>query len=204
MNISKNLVLWVVIAVLLAALFNLFQNSSTTRANAAYAYSDFLAEVESGRVADVTMQGDTINGHFTDGRSFSTYSPQDVGIVQTLRKNNVRISALPKSEESQTFWSYVLSWLPMLLVVGVWIFFMRQMQSTGGKAMGFGKSRARLLTEKTGRRRHRRGQAGTRGNRRVPQGSAEIPAPGRQDPQGLSAGRSSRHWQDLAGTRHCR
>jgi len=151
MNISKNLVLWVVIAVLLAALFNLFQNSSTTRANAAYAYSDFLAEVESGRVADVTMQGDTINGHFTDGRSFSTYSPQDVGIVQTLRKNNVRISALPKSEESQTFWSYVLSWLPMLLVVGVWIFFMRQMQSTGGKAMGFGKSRARLLTEKTGR-----------------------------------------------------
>jgi cell division protease FtsH len=151
MNFSKNLVLWVIIAVLLAALFNLFQNSSTSHSNASYAYSDFLSEVESGRVADVTIQGDTINGHFTDGRSFSTYSPQDSGVVQKLRQNNVKISALPKSDESQTFWSYVLSWLPMLLVVGVWIFFMRQMQSTGGKAMGFGKSRARLLTEKTGR-----------------------------------------------------
>jgi cell division protease FtsH len=151
MNFSKNLVLWIIVAVFLAALFNLFQNSTSTHGNAAYAYSDFLSEVESGRVSDVTIQGDTITGHFTDGRNFSTFAPQDNSIVQKLRTNNVKISALPKSEESQTFWSYVLSWLPMLLVVGVWIFFMRQMQSTGGKAMGFGKSRARLLTEKTGR-----------------------------------------------------
>ncbi|HIJ63238.1 MAG TPA: ATP-dependent metallopeptidase FtsH/Yme1/Tma family protein [Rhodospirillaceae bacterium] len=151
MNFSKNLVLWVIIAVLLAALFNLFQNSSTPRGASSYAYSDFLSEVDAGKVADVTIQGDSINGHFTDGRSFSTYAPPDVNVVPQLRKANVRISALPKSEESQTFWNYVLSWLPMLLVVGVWIFFMRQMQSTGGKAMGFGKSRARLLTEKTGR-----------------------------------------------------
>jgi len=151
MNFSKNLVLWIIVAVFLAALFNLFQNSTSTHGNAAYAYSDFLSEVGSGRVADVTIQGETVTGHFTDGRSFSTFAPQDNSLVSTLRSNNVRISALPKSEESQTFWSYVLSWLPMLLVVGVWIFFMRQMQSTGGKAMGFGKSRARLLTEKTGR-----------------------------------------------------
>ena len=151
MNFSKNLVLWVIIAVLLAALFNLFQNSTTPRGSTSYAYSDFLTEVENGRVADVTIQGEQINGHFTDGRTFSTYAPPDVNIVPQLRKSNVRISALPKSEETQTFWNYILSWFPMLLVVGVWIFFMRQMQSTGGKAMGFGKSRARLLTEKTGR-----------------------------------------------------
>jgi cell division protease FtsH len=151
MNFSKNLVLWIIVAVFLAALFNLFQNSTSTHSNAAYAYSDFLSEVGSGRVSDVTIQGETVTGHFTDGRSFSTFAPQDNTMVQKLRDANVRISALPKSEESQTFWSYVLSWLPMLLVVGVWIFFMRQMQSTGGKAMGFGKSRARLLTEKTGR-----------------------------------------------------
>ncbi|MTJ83398.1 MAG: ATP-dependent metallopeptidase FtsH/Yme1/Tma family protein [Telmatospirillum sp.] len=151
MNFSKNLVLWVIIAVLLAALFNLFQNSTTPHGNSSYAYSDFLTEVENGRVADVTIQGEAINGHFTDGRTFSTYAPPDANFVQKLRTSNVRISAVPKSEESQTFWNYVLSWLPMLLVVGVWIFFMRQMQSTGGKAMGFGKSRARLLSEKTGR-----------------------------------------------------
>jgi cell division protease FtsH len=151
MNFSKNLVLWVIIAVLLAALFNLFQNSTSPHANATYAYSDFLSEVEAGRVADVTIQGDSISGHFTDGRTFSTYAPPDANFVPKLRQGNVRITAVPKSEETQTFWNYVLSWFPMLLVVGVWIFFMRQMQSTGGKAMGFGKSRARLLTEKTGR-----------------------------------------------------
>lgn len=151
MNFSKNLVLWVFIAVLLALLFSLFQNSSSPRGNTTYAYSDFLTEVENGRVADVTIQGDSISGHFTDSRTFSTYAPQDNSIVSKLRQANVRITAVPRSEESQTFWNYILSWLPMLLVIGVWIFFMRQMQSTGGKAMGFGKSRARMLTEKTGR-----------------------------------------------------
>ena len=151
MNFSKNLVLWVIIAVLLAALFNLFQSSSSPKTTNGYAYSDFMTEVDNGKVADVTIQGEQITGHFTDGRSFSTYSPQDPTIVTKLRQANVRISAIPRSEESQSFWNYVLSWLPMLLVVGVWIFFMRQMQSTGGKAMGFGKSRARMLTEKTGR-----------------------------------------------------
>src|SRR5579859_1783965 len=118
MNFSKNLVLWIIVAVFLAALFNLFQNSTSTHGNTAYAYSDFLSEVDSGRVADVTIQGETITGHFTDGRSFSTFAPQDNTMVQKLRGANVRISALPKSEESQTFWSYVLSWLPMLLEIG--------------------------------------------------------------------------------------
>ena len=151
MNFSKNLVLWVIIAVLLAALFNLFQNSSSPRGVPPYAYSDFLTDVDAGKVADVTIQGEQITGHFTDARPFATYMPPDSNTVPKLRQANVKITAMPKSEESQSIWSYLLSWFPMLLVVGVWIFFMRQMQSTGGKAMGFGKSRARLLNEKTGR-----------------------------------------------------
>jgi cell division protease FtsH len=151
MNFSKNLVLWVIIAVLLAALFNLFQNSGTPHGAPPYAYSDFLTDVDAGKVADVTIQGEQITGHYTDARAFSTYMPPDSATVPKLRQANVKITAVPKSEENQSIWSYLLSWFPMLLVVGVWIFFMRQMQSTGGKAMGFGKSRARLLNEKTGR-----------------------------------------------------
>ncbi|HEY1720695.1 MAG TPA: ATP-dependent zinc metalloprotease FtsH [Magnetospirillaceae bacterium] len=152
MNFSKNLVLWIIIAVLLAALFNLFQSSTSQHSSAGYAYSDFLTEVENGRVADVTIQGESISGHFTDGRSFTTFAPtNDTLTVPKLRSANVRISVAPKSEESQTFWAYILNWMPMLLIFGAWIFIMRQMQSTGGKAMGFGKSRARMLTEKTGR-----------------------------------------------------
>jgi cell division protease FtsH len=151
MNFSKNLVLWVIIAVLLVALFNMFQSSSTPHGAAPLAYSDFLTEVENGRVADVTIQGESITGHGVDNHAFSTYMPPDNSIVPKLRQANVRITAQPRSEESQTFWSIVLSWAPMLMFLGVWIFFMRQMQSTGGKAMGFGKSRARMLSEKTGR-----------------------------------------------------
>ena len=151
MNVSKNLILWVVAAVLLAALFQLFQTSDSQRTVNGYAYSDFMNEVEKGRVSDVLIEGERISGHFSDGRTFSTYSPADPSLVEKLRSSNVRITATPDTEKGQSFWGYILSWLPMLLVVGVWIFFMRQMQSTGGKAMGFGKSRARMLTEKTGR-----------------------------------------------------
>jgi cell division protease FtsH len=152
MNFSKNLVLWIIIAVLLAALFNLFQSSTSQRAEKVYPYSDFLTEVEGGRVADVTMQGDSIIGHFTDGRSFSTNTPpNDTLTLAKLRTANVTIKVAPKNEDSQTFWAYILNWMPMLLIFGAWIFIMRQMQSSGGKAMGFGKSRARMLTEKTGR-----------------------------------------------------
>jgi len=151
MNFSKNLVLWVIVAVLLAALFNLFQNSSNNHGATPYAFSDFMTEVEAGKVADVTIAGEQVRGHFTDTHAFTSYMPPEANIVPKLRAANVRITAEPRSDETQTFWNYLLSWFPMLLVVGVWIFFMRQMQSTGGKAMGFGKSRARMLNEKTGR-----------------------------------------------------
>ncbi len=150
-NFTKNLALWVIIGLLLIALFNLFQNPSGRGPQANLAFSDFLAEVESGRVRDVTIQGNTIGGHFSDGRSFSTYAPEDPNLVSKLTEHGVRITAAPVDDSMPSLLGVLVSWFPMLLLIGVWIFFMRQMQSGGGKAMGFGKSRARLLTEKHGR-----------------------------------------------------
>ena len=150
-NFSKNLALWVIIGLLLIALFNLFQSPSSRGPQTSLAFSDFLAEVEQNRVADVTIQGDSISGHFSDGRSFSTYAPADPNLVNRLTQHDVRISAMPTDDSMPSLLGVLVSWFPMLLLIGVWIFFMRQMQSGGGKAMGFGKSRARLLTEKHGR-----------------------------------------------------
>ena len=148
---GKNLALWIVIGVLLVALFNLFQNNGSRGNYSSLAFSDFLSEVESGRINEVTIQGNTIKGHFNDGRAFSTYTPDDPGMVDRLRSGNVRISAAPKEEGMSGLLGILISWFPMLLFIGVWIFFMRQMQGGGGKAMGFGKSKAKLLTEKLGR-----------------------------------------------------
>ena len=151
MNIfGKNLALWVIIALLVVALFQLFQNPSVRTSSSQLAYSDFLSEVESGQVADVTIQGNTITGHTRDARGFSTYNPNDNNLIQRLNDKGVRITAAPV-EESNPLFNIFVSWFPMLLLIAVWIFFMRQMQSGGGKAMGFGKSKARLLTERQGR-----------------------------------------------------
>ncbi|MGH1478120.1 MAG: ATP-dependent zinc metalloprotease FtsH [Geminicoccales bacterium] len=151
-NFTKNLALWVIIGLLLIALFNLFQNPSGRNTQANLSYSDFLSHVDAGRVSDVTIQGKTINGHFTDNRSFSTYvPPEDPNLVASLRQKGVVITAAPIDDSMPSLLGVLVSWFPMLLLIGVWIFFMRQMQSGGGKAMGFGKSRARLLTEKHGR-----------------------------------------------------
>ena len=150
-NFTKNLALWVIIGLLLIALFNLFQNPSSRSPQSNLSYSDFLSEVDAGRINDVTIQGKTINGHFTDGRAFSTYAPEDQNLVPSLRDRGVTISAAPIDDSMPSLLGVLVSWFPMLLLIGVWIFFMRQMQSGGGKAMGFGKSRARLLTEKHGR-----------------------------------------------------
>ena len=150
-NFGKNLALWIIIGLLLVALFNLFQSSSTRSPQTTVPFSELLAEVDRGQVADVTIKGNQVSGHFTDGRSFSTYVPPEAGLVERLTQKNVRISAVPDDSNVPSLFSVLLSWFPMLLLIGVWIFFMRQMQSGGGKAMGFGKSRARLLTEKVGR-----------------------------------------------------
>ena len=150
MNFSRNLALWIIIALLVFALFNLFQGSPTRGPENSLAFSEFLTEVERGEVLEVTIQGQKITGHYRDGRSFSTYAPEDPNLVNRLNDRGVRITAAPPDEGSP-FWSILISWFPMLLILGIWFLFMRQMQSGGGKAMGFGKSRARLLTEKTGR-----------------------------------------------------
>ncbi|BCX19672.1 MAG: ATP-dependent zinc metalloprotease FtsH [Geminicoccaceae bacterium] len=150
-NFSKNLALWVIIGLLLIALFNLFQSPSTRGPQTSLAFSDFLAEVQAGRVADVVIQGNSISGHFADGRLFTTYAPNDPNLVDRLTGAGVRIAAVPQDENMPSLVGVLVSWFPMLLLIGVWIFFMRQMQAGGGKAMGFGKSRARLLTEKHGR-----------------------------------------------------
>jgi cell division protease FtsH len=150
-NFGKNLALWIIVGVLLVALFNLFNSSNKTGSYPNFAFSDFLGAVEQGRVTDVVIQGNTIKGHFNDGRNFATYAPNDPGLVDRLREGGVRISAAPPEEGMSGLLGILISWFPMLLFIGVWIFFMRQMQGGGGKAMGFGKSRARLLTEKVGR-----------------------------------------------------
>ncbi len=152
-NFGRNLALWVIIALLLVALFNLFQPSSPRQYASQLAYSDFLNEVSNGQVRDVTIQGRVVTGQLLDGRMFTTYLPPDAGTVtiQKLTDRGVRVVARPEESEVNPIFHYLLSWFPMLLLIGVWIFFMRQMQSGGGRAMGFGKSRAKLLTEKQGR-----------------------------------------------------
>ena len=151
MNYSRNMALWIVIALLVFALFNLFQGSTQRSQQMTLAFSDFLTSVEAGEIRDVTLKGSEVTGHYRDGRNFFTYVPDDANLVQTLTERGVRISALPSDENSPTLFSILISWFPMLLLIGVWIFFMRQMQSGGGKAMGFGKSKARLLTENSNR-----------------------------------------------------
>jgi cell division protease FtsH len=150
-NFGRNLALWVIIALLLVVLFNLFQPGTTRTAATQVAYSDFINEVNGGRVRDVVIQGRTVSGQLTDGRTFQTYTPEDSTLVQRLTDKGVRVIAKPEDSDVNPLLHYLLSWFPMLLLIGVWVFFMRQMQAGGGRAMGFGKSRARMLTEKQGR-----------------------------------------------------
>jgi cell division protease FtsH len=150
-NFGKNLALWVIIGLLLVALFNLFQQPSEQSGQIGIPFSDFLAEVSNGQVREVTIKGNSINGFYADGRGFTTYAPNDPNLVERLTKRGIVIKAIPDEDGSPSLLQILISWFPMLLLIGVWIFFMRQMQSGGGKAMGFGKSRAKLLTERSGR-----------------------------------------------------
>ncbi|ABI62008.1 Cell division protein ftsH [Granulibacter bethesdensis] len=150
-NFGRNLALWVVIALLLVVLFNQFQPGGGKPPEAQIAYSDFIGEVNGGRVRSVTIQGHNVSGSMTDGKAFQTYTPDDQSLVQHLTDKGIRVVAKPEDGDVSPFLHYLLSWFPFLLLIGVWVFFMRQMQSGGGRAMGFGKSRARMLTEKQGR-----------------------------------------------------
>ena len=152
MNNSRNLIVWVVVGLLLVSLFNFFQESPTSTDAREINFSQFVAEVESGNVEEVVISGDSITGRLADGRQFSSYAPpNDPTLVNRLTERGVSITAKPDTSNSPTIWGILLSWFPMLLLIGVWVFFMRQMQSGGGKAMGFGKSKAKLLNETHGR-----------------------------------------------------
>ncbi len=147
LNLSRNAALWLVIALLLFALFNLFQGSASRGQPDKLAFSDFIDQVEQGQVLEVDIRGQEIDGQFRNGLQFETFAPEDPGLVDRLRKYGVRIKAGPPDEVNPLL-AALFNWFPMLLLIGVWIFFMRQMQSGGGKAMGFGKSKARMITEK--------------------------------------------------------
>jgi cell division protease FtsH len=147
----RNFALWVIIVLLLLALFTLFQNPGQRTATQDISFSQLLSEVDQGRVRDVLIQGPEIHGTFTDGRPFNTYAPSDPSLVQRLYGKGVAITARAPGDNVPWFVSLLVSWLPFIALIGVWIFLSRQMQGGAGKAMGFGKSRAKMLTEAHGR-----------------------------------------------------
>jgi cell division protease FtsH len=138
----KNLALWLVISLMMIMLFQIFKQPEGSRTSVGY--SDFLSMVENESVIQVTIQGDSIAGISSQG-PFKTYAPKDPELIGLLRSKGVKISAKP--EEDSSWFQVFLSWVPMLLLIGVWIFFMRQMQVGGGKALSFGKSKARLMSD---------------------------------------------------------
>ncbi|WP_133615326.1 ATP-dependent zinc metalloprotease FtsH [Dongia mobilis] len=142
--------IWVAIGLLLIALFKMFEGDSQRSGYAQLSYSQFLAKVNEGAVSDVTIRGPEITGH-ASGQQFTTYAPEDPKLVETLSAKGVEIKAGPLEDGTSPLMQILISWAPLIIIVGIWIFFMRQMQGQGGKAMGFGKSRAKLLTERTGR-----------------------------------------------------
>lgn len=151
---GKNLAMWIVVALFLVFLTRMFQEPATPT-NPPVAFSEFMTKVQEGAVTDATIHGNIVNYHLKGTSNpqveFSTYVPDYASVVDKLLAKNVRIVARADDSNAPSFWGLVLTWFPMLLFVGVLFYLMRQMQSGGGKAMGFGKSRARLLTEKSGR-----------------------------------------------------
>ena len=130
----------------------MFQDPEKIKAgNEQIAFSKFLTEVEAGRVVEVEIQGNNISGLLADGNNFSTFSPNYPNLVEKLSEKGVNITAAPKEDKMPSLLGILLSWFPMLLLIGVWIFFMRQMQGGKGGAMGFGRSKAKLLNEATGK-----------------------------------------------------
>ena len=149
MGNARNIAFWVILFLLILALFNLFSGGPNAMSDRGVAYSEFIDRVESGEVLTATIDGETVNFTTSSG-SFSTIRPGDDNLTEVLLENNVRVEAQP--QEQSGFLSVLSLWLPVLVLIGIWIFFMNRMQGGGkGGAMGFGKSKAKLLTEKSGR-----------------------------------------------------
>ena len=148
----KNLVMWVIIVFLTIGLYNMFKNpQSNIRSGNQIIFSEFLTSVDNGEVLKVEIQGNNIKGVFSNGNTFSTYSPNDPNLIEKLSEKGVSISAAPLEEKMPSLFGVLLSWFPMLLLIAVWIFFMRQMQGGKGGAMGFGKSKAKMMNELKGK-----------------------------------------------------
>ncbi len=141
----KNLALWLVIGMIMIALFNIFNQPLNSQSDVIF--SEFMDQVEGGKISEVTIQGDRVNGKYLDGSFFQTMTPsKDQDLVRILRDKGVRIVVVPP-EQTSWYMNILISWFPMILLLGIWIFFMRQMQAGGGKALSFGKSKARLMNE---------------------------------------------------------
>ena len=145
MRTGRNIIVWLLAIVLLSGAMNMLVGGAA-RANAEnLAFSEFMNHVENKKVSEVTIEGASISGTYVDGKRFYTYAPFDPNMVEMLRKNDVKVTAQPEDTTSNTLWGVLISWFPMILLIGVWIFFMRQANSGNNKAMSFGKSRARLI-----------------------------------------------------------
>ncbi len=144
-SVHKNIALWLIISLVIILLFHMFNQPQ--KSGQEIIFSDLVSYVDKGQVEQVTIKGENIEGKLLDGRVFKTYAPKDSGIVALLKDKGVRIAAKP-AEGSSWYMTILISWFPIILLIGVWVFFMRQMQSGGGKAMSFGKSKARLMTDK--------------------------------------------------------
>ena len=142
---SKNIFVWLIVGVLLFTLFDAFQDGTVAKNHTMMAFSEFTQQVQNGKVQEVVLQGNKIAGVLTNGQKFALYAPDDSGLVDRLLDKGVRVTAVPPEGEGSSFWSGLLYWLPFVLFIGIWIFFMRQMAAGNGKAMSFGKSRARML-----------------------------------------------------------
>jgi len=144
--LHKNIALWLTITLVFIFLFQMFNQPQ--RGTQEILYSDLMEFAQKGQVAEVTIKGENVEGKLNDGRFFKSYAPRDSGLIALLQEKGTRISVKP-AEGNSWYMTILISWLPIILLIGVWIFFMRQMQSGGGKAMSFGKSRARLMTDKS-------------------------------------------------------
>ena len=142
----KNLALWIVITLMMIMLYNLFNQQNLAETN--ISYTEFLSMVDNGSISDVVIQGQELYLTDVNHNRFKVYAPQDTDLIKILRKKGVTISAKPESD-SPWYMNVLISWFPMIVLIGVWIFFMRQMQAGGGKAMSFGKSRARLQSDQS-------------------------------------------------------
>lgn len=145
MRTGRNLAIWLAIVFFISLAANMFTGSTERAGMENLAFSEFMNHVENKKVAEVTIEGANIKGVYTTGQHFHTYAPFDPTMIELLRKNDVKVTAQPEDDVANTFWGVLISWFPMILLIGVWIFFMRQANSGNNKAMSFGKSRARLI-----------------------------------------------------------